>query len=517
MTQIAERTLYTSDYLEYYSTLVGWIVHNGIWNTLVATSLIAVPFFVIVIQEWLRARAEGADEGNKGMLSAARVENRVWVAIVVILLAGIPVVDVDMATVKFNTTRSEQCQVKVPLPEETGWGKSFTTLNRQSARVPLWWFFMHAASKAVTGAAVAAIPCGTDLRQMRMEIDSTRISDPVLAQELSDFSKDCYGPARAKLFMHRPEVSDAQLNDIAWIGSRYFLNSPGFYDSYHARTPRSGWPYDAQRDAGLAQVPSGAGYPTCSQWWSDRGRGLRTRLLAQVDPDLLSRMAGWASFMSRDAVDDSVIREIASPRKQIMNRGDVYADYGGQIGMTDNDVLTRVIGGVGVTVGSVAAFPAMDAVRQAVPMVVALLKLALVISLSIVLVIGLFELRVVVSLSAVFFAIYFVEFWFELARWLDSTVLNALYGLDSPHMNFNPVLGLNNAYGDLTLNYVMGAMFIILPTFWVGALAWAGISVGRFLEGMTAGSSGVRAEAAKGADRIASAASAAVTAGKKLG
>jgi hypothetical protein len=47
---------------------------------------------------------------------------------------------------------------------------------------------------------VAAIPCGTDLRQMRMEIDATRIDDPVLAQEVADFSRDCYGPARSRLF-----------------------------------------------------------------------------------------------------------------------------------------------------------------------------------------------------------------------------------------------------------------------------------------------------------------------------
>lgn len=29
-------TLYTSDYLEYYLTLVGWIVSNGIWQVLEA-------------------------------------------------------------------------------------------------------------------------------------------------------------------------------------------------------------------------------------------------------------------------------------------------------------------------------------------------------------------------------------------------------------------------------------------------------------------------------------------------
>jgi hypothetical protein len=58
------------------------------------------------------------------------------------------------------------------------------------------------------GASVAAIPCGTDLRQMRMEIDATRIDDPVLAQEVADFSRDCYGPARAKLFMQRPKLDE---------------------------------------------------------------------------------------------------------------------------------------------------------------------------------------------------------------------------------------------------------------------------------------------------------------------
>ena len=53
-------TLYTTDYLEYYLTLVGWLVHNGIWNILVASGVFALPFVAIVVQEWLRARAEGA-------------------------------------------------------------------------------------------------------------------------------------------------------------------------------------------------------------------------------------------------------------------------------------------------------------------------------------------------------------------------------------------------------------------------------------------------------------------------
>ena len=95
-------TLYTNDYLEYYLTLVGWIVNNGIWELLVASGVFALPFLAIILQEWLRARSEGADEGNKGVLSSLRIENRVWVAIVVIMFAGIPFFQIDLNTIEWS-------------------------------------------------------------------------------------------------------------------------------------------------------------------------------------------------------------------------------------------------------------------------------------------------------------------------------------------------------------------------------------------------------------------------------
>ena len=484
-------TLYTTDYLEYYLTLVSWVVHNGIWSVLVASGVFAVPFLAIVIQEWLKARAEGADEGNKGVLSSARIENRVFVAIVVIMFAGIPFIDVDFNTIKYDRSRSTQCQVNVPEPTDTGWSQSFSTINNQSAKVPVWWFAMHATSRAITGASVAAIPCGTDLRQIRMDIDATRIDDPVLAQEVSDFTRDCYGPARAKLFMTRPSLSEEQMHDVTWIGSSYFVGTAGFYDSYRSRTPRDAWPFDATRDAGLAQVSGGGGYPTCRQWWSDGGHGLRARLLAQVDPSLLTRLAGWAGFLSQAEVNDSVIRAVASPRQQKLNQGAVYTDYGGQIDMTLPNIVTRAASDVGLTVGSLGYFPAMDVVRQALPMVLSLLKMALVICIPLVLLTGTYDLKTVVTVSVVQFALFFTEFWFQLARWIDSTILDALYGWgwgwNRPHTNFDPLVGLNNTFGDMLLNFVMATMFLILPTFWVAALAWAGIRAGNVLQGLSTG------------------------------
>uniref|UniRef100_UPI0005C60B66 conjugal transfer protein TraG N-terminal domain-containing protein n=1 Tax=Xanthomonas citri TaxID=346 RepID=UPI0005C60B66 len=248
------------------------------------------------------------------------------------------------------------------------------------------------------------------------------------------------------------------------------------------------------------------GSPPCREWWSDGSNGLRARLLGQVDPSLLNRLAGWAGFLSRADVDDSVIRAIASPRQQKLNQGSVYTDYGGQIDKTLPNIVTRATGDVGMAVGAIAAFPAMDVVRQALPMVLALLKMALVICIPLVLAVGTYDLKTVVTVSVVQFALFFTDFWFQLARWIDSTILDALYGWgfgwNRPHTNFDPLVGLNNAFGDMLLNFVTGTMFLVLPGFWLASLTWVGIRAGHAIQGLSDGSKSAGQAGSKGAGAL---------------
>jgi len=125
-----------------------------------------------------------------------------------------------------------------------------------------------------------------------------------------------------------------------------------------------------------------------------------------------------------------------------------------------------------------------------------------VICIPIVLIIGAYQLKIAMTMSVVFFSLIFVDFWFQLARWVDSTILDALYGSGSPHLSFDPVMGLNTATQDAILNFVMGAMFIILPVFWVTALGWTGLSIGSYLGGLEKGSTGVRSAGGKGGEMI---------------
>ncbi|WP_161943985.1 conjugal transfer protein TraG N-terminal domain-containing protein, partial [Pseudomonas syringae group genomosp. 3] len=299
-------------------------------------------------------------------------------------------------------------------------------------------------------------------------------------------------------------------NDVNWIGSRFFLQTPGYYDDgfsgFRSHSPRTRWPYDATRDAGLPQTTGGGGFPTCTQWWSDASIGLRARLLEQVSPDLLSKLAQWAKFMTQTEVNDSVIRDLVSPRKQKLTQGQVYTDYGGQVGGSVANDLTRLTATAGQALGSLAMYPAMDSVRQAAPMVMAFLKMALIICMPFVLVLGTFDLKVVMTVTFAEFALIFVDFWFQLARWVDSTILDALYGnglgSDVPHSNFDPVFGASNGQGDLLLDFVMGTMFIVLPGFWITSLSWAGLRLGNIMQGLADGTAEAKKAGARGGAEV---------------
>lgn len=63
-------------------------------------------------------------------------------------------------------------------------------------------------------------------------------------------------------------------------------------------------------------------------------------------------------------------------------------------------------------------------------------------------------------------------------------------------------MGLNNAFGDMLLNFVMAAMFIVLPTFWVTALGWVGIRAGGIAQNLAGGSKDARDSTASGINKV---------------
>ncbi len=55
----------TNNYLEYFLTLLGWLVNNGLWDLLIGTGLFALPLAFKVIGIWLKVREEGRTKATR--------------------------------------------------------------------------------------------------------------------------------------------------------------------------------------------------------------------------------------------------------------------------------------------------------------------------------------------------------------------------------------------------------------------------------------------------------------------
>ncbi|MBJ3153373.1 conjugal transfer protein TraG N-terminal domain-containing protein, partial [Salmonella enterica subsp. enterica serovar Meleagridis] len=147
----------TNSYLEYFLTLLGWLVNNGLWDVLVSTGLFALPMACKGVGIWLKVREEGEDEGNKVMLSLPRIENALYGAFFVMIACCVPLIQVSLTTLEFDKTRAKTCGTWTPkAPDESGYNNIISSMDGESAAAPVWWVLVHKLSKGVTQAAVAS-------------------------------------------------------------------------------------------------------------------------------------------------------------------------------------------------------------------------------------------------------------------------------------------------------------------------------------------------------------------------
>ncbi|EPC00624.1 hypothetical protein L861_06700 [Litchfieldella anticariensis FP35 = DSM 16096] len=463
------------DYFENTMVMLGWVIHNALWGVMNQSGITAIPFIALIVSEWFRARQEGDDEGNKGILTINRIESRLYAMVIAFAFTCQPVLELQISTVDVDHQRSQECGTRQFASGQ--WGEStLNSLDGQTPRIPLWWGTVHAVSHGITSAAIAAIPCSTDFHSIRTELDLHAIKDPGLQREVGEFQLACFGHARNKLFQQGGRIEASLARDVDWVGSRYFLETPGFYDSFYAGRPIPGFPYDEQRDMSRPNTgPGQPGYPTCREWWAAEESGLRARLHDQIDPGF------WDDFRSvftSTEAEDYVIRRMVSPRSGAANGNldQAVVGYRNLDGGTVGQAVTSAAGAVG---GALAMFPfaaGMDMLKQALPMVQSILVMAVIVCLPFVMVISSYSFKAAGVATFGLFAIWFLTFWWEVARWLNSNLVDLLYHSDAAKMSF--LAAVNNTYDKMVLQFVEGMTFLILPGIWITVLGWAGMKVG---------------------------------------
>jgi hypothetical protein len=532
--------LTTSSFMEHYLTLLGWVINNDIFAILRDTGIAAIPIAIIVLGELLQARTEGADEGNKAVLATMRIENKVYIAYLVILFAFVPTITVNLSDLKVDKDKEVACAHFVPQQASSAsssqLGKTFEeSLGGKTAKIPVWWALIHSLSKGITSAATSAIPCGYDIADLSVKLDATRINDPQLVTALHEFSQDCYGAARATLMEKKPELSDDQVGDTGWVGSNYFLKTDGYYDSITVSKPQEGWQYNASTDAGRGQVKDPndpnhfLGYPTCAEWWGDATNGLRARLLKQINPTLAERFEAALPW-NKGTAEDAMIRHVISPQVIAKNTGStrMTTDLGYQA-RSDAGRIATAFGGrvknMATTAGLAVVWPFMvtglNALRIALPMIQAFMIMAVIICIPLLLLMGQYQLKGLFAISFGLFAIYFSSFWWELARWIDSSLWTALYAgsaMDAAGTAFDiftSFTGNDTSVTSMVLQFVEGTLFLALPMFFFMMMGWVGITVGNGMANvLTAGTATAQQGAQQGSKQIVGTAVKIATGGK---
>lgn len=492
-------TFNVDSYLEYFLTLLGWIINNGLFGLLASTGLFIAPLIGVLIKTWLEVKKQGADEGNKGELLIDWLGIQFFPAMLVIVITLAPMLPISLNNMAYDTNRSKQCGYKVPLaPERTGYGDMVSEFADKQAKVPLLWGLVHAINKGILHGAVSTIPCKPDLRQIRFEVQHEKINNPALLTEVRQFVQQCYLPARRKVLDSQVAMNAAQAREVSWLGGKILVNNSELYPRYRAMQPMQRWAYDPNRDQGLPNTGEG-GFPHCDEWWADSGIGLKDMLLSDMRQNLSVKLGEL--FTDANIQDEALLRTLLRPENINISRGKAYEGYGGSLDSTLTNNVSSVVSALGITAGSLAAYPGFDAMRNALPMIQALLIMAVIILTPIVIIFSGYSLKAIVTLMFVQFALVTVSFWWELARWLDSFLISILY--NSPgHQSEISWAFLQNSRDDVIMSFVLGVMFLVLPGVWVTAMSWAGVNLGRLADSFYKGSEQVQSSGSKGTDMI---------------
>ena len=472
----------TGSFLELLTAAMAWHLYGELWSLLVRSGLAYLPFAALILLSLREARAHSAAPGSSGGAALQKAELRLYPAFAVVLLALVPAVAVSPRELVFAEqscvlSRSDLQRKSL----EHRQGDSGTTydevrLDGITPRVPIWWWLLNNLSRGLSAEAINALPCTVDLRRLSADVTAGALRDPLLRMEYLRFGNECWRPAYRRFLSIRqlPETAPGERpisDDITWVGSRHFLQTPGYYDRLYPSRGVQAFPYLATRDAVFAapEFAADGGWPNCRDWWSEADRGLRGRLLAAVDGGLLGRW--YHRFTQTPESADRLLFRLLRGDQEL--RGPVVADNlaaPGAFGAVQ-ELGLNLLGGFGLVRALPETAAIFKVVRDSAPVIQALILMVLVVVLPLLLASSAYSIGALLLLSFAFFSVNFWSFIFKLVFWLDNTLSDALFG--------DEWLGQAVALPfRVVFQTLIFSLYIALPVLFTGWMASAGSGIG---------------------------------------
>jgi hypothetical protein len=482
-------------YLELFTTLFGWAFYGVLWDVLVATGIVYLPFLGILIDNW-REPAEGGHFGTVTGLSLRRMEIELFIALLVVVLAGQPaaLTPLNAGTLSYTpppTLDSPMPATATVAAPQSTFGATGFVGSPATVNIPVWWYAVLAMTSGFNHAVVEGLPAASDLRTYEQQARLATIADPRLRQEVSDFFSECYVPARSRYQAERPAtpvvtgiLGTYGQDDPDWMGSHVYRDTAGFYDALRPTRQVPGWVYNPARDTEYDPAsPPAWGKPTCKQWWEDGAHGLRRKLIDEADATsagLSGLVVAIAPALAGEQQKDAVARTVLTNSPPVWSSNDLVANNTGSRGWlgTAESVVKGGLAAGGVITASALFSVTMTAVLQALPMVQALLLLGIYALLPMVVVLSRYSLSMMVIGAMAIFTVKFWSVLWYLALWVNQNLIQSMY----PDVNVFLQMFANPGEHDIKrmlLNMITTSLYLGLPLLWSGMMAWAGVQVGK--------------------------------------
>ena len=167
--------------LELYTTLFGWLFYNSIWDVLVATGIVFLPFLGILLDTIIRSYA-GEDAEEAGNTTLRIVEVEFFVAFFVILIAAVPAIPVNAVDLSFTPramigTAAQPVATVNDSQTTYGSGISFNAAP-VAVEVPAFWFAVMSFSSGFNRAVMDDVPLTLNFRGYVDELRDASVADP---------------------------------------------------------------------------------------------------------------------------------------------------------------------------------------------------------------------------------------------------------------------------------------------------------------------------------------------------
>ncbi|MGS2722129.1 conjugal transfer protein TraG N-terminal domain-containing protein [Porticoccus sp. GXU_MW_L64] len=475
--------------LELFTTLYGWLFYNSIWDVMVATGMVFLPFLGIMLDTIIRAYAQ--EEGDEAANTTLRtLEVEFFIAFFVIVIAAVPAMPLNAVDLSFTPrailgTQAQPIETINSSRTTFGGGISFAGAPQQ-VDVPVFWYAVMGLSAGFNRAVMESVPPSVDFRGYIHELSDAQIEDPKLQNEINDFYRDCFIPARSKYLSERPEsaaittiLNNFGRQDTDWIGSHVFQQTAGYYDSLRSSAIRNGFPWSALRDVewDVTNHPV-FGRPYCSEWWPS----IQTRILDQLgDLELLAAAAepGWDATARRDGITQLTLLN-SPPRWTTRGYDLAYGNFvDGATGELNTIIGTAVqnkgqqgLAAYGLVKSSLSYAAYLRVFLEAAPMVQALVLMGLYALLPFFILLSRYKFTLLANGAIILFTVKLWTVLWLFAWWVDQNLIRAFYpepGAVSTLYSFDLTIKR------IILNFLTGGLYILLPLLLTTYFAFAGV------------------------------------------